>query len=66
MPRLTFTLHPDGRVEVFVSGVQGPDCHRLTTEAETLLGPALTRERTPEYYQAAVQTLQRLRQESSS
>lgn len=66
MPRLAFTFRPDGRVEVRVSDIKGPGCHALTVEAETLLGRAVTRARTPEYYQAQTQTSQRLRQESST
>lgn len=66
MPRLTYRLHPDGRVEVSVSGVQGPGCHALTAEAEALLGPALTREPTPEYYETAPEAPPRLQQESGS
>ena len=66
MPRLTYRLHPDGRVEVQVRDVPGPDCHALIAEAEALLGPALTRAPTPEYYQTTTETPQHLRQESGS
>lgn len=53
MPRLVFTIDPAGKVTLAVEGAPGPACHTLTREAEDLLGPAIHRERTREYYQPA-------------
>lgn len=55
MPRVVFTLHPTGQVEIRVEGVQGPGCHQLTRDAEAALGPAQHRERTREFYATAPQ-----------
>ncbi|HUH00893.1 MAG TPA: DUF2997 domain-containing protein [Kofleriaceae bacterium] len=43
------TIHPDGRVEVQVRGVQGPGCVAATKKLEQYLGGNVSRELTDEY-----------------
>lgn len=43
------TIHPDGRVEVKVRGVDGPACLTATKKLEQYLGGQVSRELTDEY-----------------
>lgn len=43
-------IHPDGRVEMEVVGVQGPSCEELLKPFEELLGVVQEKTRKPEYY----------------
>ena len=51
-------VRPDGTVKLEVRGVPGTQCLDLTADLEKLLGgQILTREKTPDYDQAAEQTV---------
>lgn len=50
METLEFIIHPDGRVEEKVTGIQGMSCSEVTKKIEEKLGPVVTQERTSEYY----------------
>lgn len=43
------TIHPDGRVEIKVRGVEGPACLTATKKLEKYLGGSGSRELTDEY-----------------
>ena len=47
------TIHPDGRVEVKVRGVEGRACLAATKKLEQYLGGQVTRELTDEYHAEA-------------
>jgi len=50
-------VRPDGTVRLEVRGVKGPQCLDLTADVEKLLGGQIvSREKTPECYEAAQQT----------
>ncbi len=51
-------VRPDGTVKLEVRGVKGQQCLALTADIEKLLGgQVLHREKTPEYDEAAQQTI---------
>ncbi len=50
METLEFIIHPDGRVEEKVTGIQGMSCSEVTRQIEEKLGLVMAQERTSEYY----------------
>jgi len=51
-------VRPDGTVKLEVRGVKGQQCLALTADIEKLLGgQVLSREKTPEYDEAAPQNI---------
>ncbi len=52
MQEVRVTIDDDGNVKVSVFGAAGKGCLELTKELEELLGGAVEREFTSEYYQA--------------
>ncbi|MEL6224545.1 MAG: DUF2997 domain-containing protein [Cyanobacteria bacterium J06627_8] len=54
METLEFVIHPDGRVEEKVTGIQGMSCAEVTRAIEEQLGCVVTHEKTAEFYAQAV------------
>lgn len=50
METLEFIIHPDGRVEEKVTGIQGTSCAEVTQKIEEQLGCVLRQEKTSEYF----------------
>lgn len=50
METLEFIIHPDGRVEEKVTGIQGFSCAEVTKKIEEQLGCVLSQEKTSEYF----------------
>lgn len=50
METLEFIIHPDGRVEERVTGIQGSSCAEVTQKIEEQLGCVLLQEKTSEYF----------------
>lgn len=59
---LTILIHPDGKVEMAVTGVQGPSCTLLTRGLTGRLGKVTKQELTDEAYQGAQVTRATTRQ----
>jgi hypothetical protein len=58
MQEIEFILHPDGRIEERVTGIQGKDCVVLTQALEEKLGVVKHAQPTQDFYQTQVaQTL---------
>ena len=53
MKQIEILIHPDGAVDMDVTGCAGPECEALTQEAEATLGPVTQRRRKAEFYQRA-------------
>ena len=53
MKQIEILIHPDGQVDMDVTGCAGPECETLTQEAEAALGPVTRRRRKAEFYQGA-------------
>ncbi|MEB3357845.1 MAG: DUF2997 domain-containing protein [Synechococcales bacterium] len=56
METLEFIIHPDGRVEERVTGIQGSSCAEVTKAIEAQLGCVLHCEKTSEYFAQTNQT----------
>ncbi len=50
METLEFIIHPDGRVEETVTGIQGSSCAEVTKKIEETLGCVVLHEKTSEYF----------------
>ncbi len=50
METLEFIIHPDGRVQEKVTGIQGSSCTEVTAAIEEQLGCVLSQERTSEFF----------------
>ncbi|MEM9215911.1 MAG: DUF2997 domain-containing protein [Cyanobacteria bacterium P01_F01_bin.150] len=55
METLEFVIHPDGRVEEKVTGIQGQSCEEVTKAIEEQLGCVLHTEKLAEYFVQPVQ-----------
>lgn len=53
METLEFIIHPDGRVEEKVTGIQGMSCSEVTKKIEEKLGRVVAQELTSDYYAQA-------------
>ncbi|ABB57781.1 DUF2997 domain-containing protein [Synechococcus elongatus] len=51
---LEFVIHPDGRVEEQVTGIQGKHCTEITAEIEAQLGQVVTHQPSADYFANAV------------
>ncbi|HOX37296.1 MAG TPA: DUF2997 domain-containing protein [Candidatus Brocadiia bacterium] len=49
--RIEFIIKPDGSVEESVSGIQGPDCEKVTKPFDEALGDIAKREKKAEFHQ---------------
>lgn len=47
---LEFVIHPDGRVEEQVTGIQGKHCTEITAEIEAQLGQVVTQQPSADYF----------------
>jgi hypothetical protein len=47
---LNITISKDGKVEIKVSGVEGPRCLEITKDLEEALGIVTNREKTSDFY----------------
>jgi hypothetical protein len=54
METLEFVIHPNGRVEEKVTGIQGSSCTEVTKKIEEQLGCVITHEKTSDFYAQAV------------
>ncbi|MGF1496654.1 MAG: DUF2997 domain-containing protein [Elainellaceae cyanobacterium] len=66
METLEFIIHPDGRVEEKVTGIQGQSCEEVTRAIEEQLGCVLHQEKTSEYFAQVNQTTSAATQASYS
>ncbi|MBF2077968.1 MAG: DUF2997 domain-containing protein [Synechococcales cyanobacterium T60_A2020_003] len=58
METLEFIIHPDGRVQEKVTGIQGSSCAEVTAALEQQLGIVIKQDTTSEYYnQPSVQAV---------
>ena len=57
---MIITIGPDGGVNIEVQGVPGADCVDFSKFLEDELGTVTDRERTPEFYQDADATRERI------
>lgn len=58
---IELTVAPDGQINIEAVGFSGPDCEKATAFLEQVLGKAISKRHTPDYYRKArVQQRQRL------
>ena len=54
--QIEYVIKPDGTVEERVSGIDGPDCEKVTEAIEKALGEVVEREHTSDYYESGQST----------
>ncbi|MGB3615018.1 MAG: DUF2997 domain-containing protein, partial [Elainellaceae cyanobacterium] len=66
METLEFIIHPNGRVEEKVSGIQGHSCAQVTEALESQLGIVIHQEQTSDYFSATIQEQSTVSQSATS